>query len=192
MPHEEDPQRTRIARAVAAAALFALLAISLLGFTILGSTAPGVVAEQTGFAAGSGGQLQVHGERLSATVFGDRFVFSLRAASGQVSPAAFPATFPLYPGGVIERSAVYQDGKRTLRAATYRLPAGADPGVATRWYRTALEAEGYRVTAGDDGGLDAVRGGRLVRIQPASTVPTSEPATGTPAGIALGVYLSEG
>jgi hypothetical protein len=127
--------------------------------------------------------VQVHGQRLSAAVFGDRFVYALRAAAGQATPPAFPATFPLYPGSAIERSAVYNDARRTLRGATYRLPAGTGSDAAMPWYRKALEAEDYRVTTGDDGSLEAVREGRLVMIR-------SGPADGS-GSISLGVYFAE-
>jgi hypothetical protein len=180
MAHGEDPDRTWGTRAVAATAVVFLLVIALSGFAILGRSAPGVVSDQTGVGAGSGPQLDVHGERLSAAVFGDRFVFSLRTAAGQVSPPVLAATFPIYPGSVIVRSAAYQDLRRTLRGVTYRVSADATAVLA--WYRSALEADAYRVTQGDDGSIQAVKGARLVRVQPGASVGTE--------ALSFGVFVS--
>jgi hypothetical protein len=180
MTQAEDSRRTRIRRILGASALVVVLAAALAGFELLGRSAPGLVAEQTGVGSGPGGQLQVHGERLSASVFGDRFVFALRTAAGQVSPPAFVATFPIYPGSVIERSAVYRDSRRTLRGATYRTPT--DGPAALDWYRAAFEAQAYRVTASDGESFEAEQGSRLVRVQ-----------TGPPPGpgaTSVGVFAS--
>ena len=180
MTDEGDPRRTRTMRIAGAVAVGVLLATALFGFELLGRSAPGIVAEQTGVGAGPGGQLQVHGDRLSAAAFGDRFVFALRTAAGQVSPPVLEATFPIYPGSVVERSSVYQDVRRTLRGVTYATPAPA--GAALAWYRSALAGQGYRPTLGDDGSIEALKGTRFVRVQ---TGPQPGPGT-----VSVGVFVS--
>jgi hypothetical protein len=181
MAQGKDGRRTRVFRIGGAAGFGILLLTALFGFAVLGRSAPGIVAEQTGVGGASGGRLDVHGERLSSSAFGDRFVFALRAAAGQVSPPVLASTFPIYPGSVIERSAVYRDSARTLRGVEYRVPADAP--TVLDWYGAALDAGAYRVTRDADASLEAIKGTSLVRVQ---TGP--EPA---PGNVSFGVFVSE-
>jgi hypothetical protein len=63
---------------------------------------------------------------------------------------------------------------------TYRVSADATAVLA--WYRSALEADAYRVTQGDDGSIQAVKGARLVRVQPGASVGTE--------ALSFGVFVS--
>jgi hypothetical protein len=187
MTPAKDPRRIAVYRLAGGIALLVFLAIAAWGFSILGAFGAGVTAEQTGVGAGAGSQLEVHGERLSSAAFGDRFVFALRTAAGQVTPPSLPATFPVYPGAVIERSAVYADARRSLRGVLYR--ADARSSELVEWYRKALEAEGYRTLTDTGDVLEARRGDSLVRVQPDASSDASA-SVASPGVVSFGVFVS--
>jgi hypothetical protein len=134
-------------RALAAAALLALLLVGANSFALAMMVRPDFISDHTGVYQLVLGQLDIVERNHSASLFGNDLVFLFRTAAGQVSPPAFPATFPLYPGSRAQRTAVYQQpiggGKRdrVLRGAVYRVPATA--AATIEWYRRALTAQGW-------------------------------------------------
>jgi hypothetical protein len=136
-------------RALAVVALLALLLVGANSFALAKRLRPDFIADHTGVYPLVPAQLDIFVRNHAATVFGDDLVFSLRTAPGQVSPPAFAPTFPLYPGAVAQRSAVYRQPvggikpDRVLRGAVYAVPATARATI--EWYRKELTAQGWEL-----------------------------------------------
>lgn len=182
-----------VLRGVAAAVLLVLLLGGANSFALAYRLRPDFIADHTGVVEPDKvpGQLDIVLRNHAANLFGNDVVFSFRTAAGQVSPPAFPATFPLYPGSKTLRSAVYKQPiggtkpDRELRGAVYRVPASSD--VAIEWYRKALMEHGWKVyrapVAVQPAALQATKdGGAIARIE-------VEPSAGGVKHSVIGVYV---
>lgn len=187
MANDKRPHDPWIWRTAGAVAVLVFVVVAVNGFAILGASASDIVDKQTGISFGPDGQMDVYGQRLGSAVFGDRFVFALRTADGQVSPPALTSTFPVYPGSVIQRSAVYSDVGTVLRGLLYTVPASTQAVLA--WYRAELTAQGYRVVSAN-GALEARRAETLVRVQPDRSAVVHSSGDSATGPALLGIYVS--
>ena len=136
-------------RGLAIVLLLALLVVGANSFALATRLRPDFIADHTGVYLLVPGQLDIVVRNHASTIFGDDLVFAFRTAPGQVTPPAFAPTFPLYPGAIAQRAAVYQQPigaekpDLVLRGAVYRVPATARDTI--EWYRKALTAQGWRL-----------------------------------------------